>query len=178
MSAVIKEKLYIPIVASNVDDHIKSASYHLPWLEQRVAESATLKDSMGKSLGVNILRNFKNNQFKDKGSTLCRLFVSLSYNVKVFMKSTSEIFRSLEGTGIELMGLKGIRLEHRAPLIADSLKPGERIETGFSIQANASSVDPRRPLPWFSNWYLGKLGKCIPEDMKQVNNICYYINLI
>ena len=171
MKVVVSEGLLISSVSDRAEDHFKSAAFHVPWLEQRVEESASMRDSLGNDLMVSILKNFKSVQFIDKGSTFCRLFISLSYNVKVFLKSTSEIFKSFEGAGIELMGLKGICVEDRAPLIADSLAPGERHQVGFTMMDEA--IEPRRYLPMYSNWMVGKLGKCIPDSMLPVSLIIY-----
>jgi len=155
--------IYIPQVPSNAEDHVKSAAYHLPWFEKCIQDSISKCGKSGSIIG-----GFKNSMFKDKGSTLSRLLVSCSYNIKMFLKSTSEVFRVLEGTGDDLMGLKGIKIEDRCPLIADTLQPNEEIDHGFSIDPHS---EPKRPLPQYSNWFKQKIGHCIPDEQHEVCHI-------
>jgi hypothetical protein len=164
--------IYIPVLPSNAEEDRKSRAYHLPWLERIYEESLIDKYASAPGGGnISILKSFRNVNYKDKGCILQRLYISVSYSVKQFLKSTSELYRSFEGTGIEMMGIKGIRPEDRTSLIADNIGPNVRIDPGFSFtssSATSTMTDPKRPLPHYAAYFEKKLGECIPKDQKKV----------
>jgi hypothetical protein len=119
----------------------------IPWLKHVVNESA--EDQIDGGIKNNLL----DPKFKDKNSNLYRLYLSVTYSLKDYIKSTVSILESLQGCGID-KGILGISVFDRAKLISDSA-PIVGLNTSSMIGYNLSGfvADPILPLPMFSNWY-------------------------
>ena len=119
----------------------------IPWLKHVVQESA--EDQVDGGVKNSLL----DPKFKDKNSNLYRLYLSVTYSLKDYIKSTVSIFESLHGCGID-KGILGISICDRAKMISDN-SPILGITTSSMIGYNLSgfAADPILPLPMFSNCY-------------------------
>ena len=108
--------------------------------------------------------------YKDKNSTLMRLYLSATYAVKTFLLSTMSVLKSPEGLGWEC-GIFGIALHNRALLKSDDRKGlSAPLEEGFTIQhGNNNGLDFLMPLPNFSKWGRNKLLVCITNTQVTVS---------
>ena len=121
---------------------------------------------------VEILNNLNDDLYKDRSSTLMRLYVSATYYFKSFLSSTLNIFRLPEGFGFD--GIFGIPLVHRAVLKSDDYYSRfyPRIGDGFTVQRGEKTrVDLLMPLPNFSPWGKTKIESLLTPSGHHVSII-------
>ena len=119
----------------------------IPWLKHVVQESA--EDQIDGGIKNNLL----DPKFKDKNSNLYRFYLSVTYSLKDFIKSTVSILESLQGCGID-KGILGINVLDRAKMISDNAPiVGNTTSNAIGYNLSGFVADPILPLPMFSHWY-------------------------
>jgi hypothetical protein len=133
----------------------------IPWIVSKVEQNEE------------ILLNLNDPSFRDKNTTLMRLYSSACYAVKTFLSSTITVFRTPEGFGFEC-GIFGILMSDRAVLKSDS--PSYSHEDGFTIDTTVGTgSDSLMPLPFLSVWGKSKMDSLISSNASAVSKIMFDI---
>ena len=103
---VIKDGIAVPAERTGDTKEKKVFNYMVPWIVSKIENNSEL------------LLNLNDPCYRDKSTSLMRLYQSACYAVKSFLVSTVTVFRSPEGLGFEC-GLFGISMTDRAELKSD-----------------------------------------------------------
>ena len=105
---MIKDGIAVPVERNGDTKEKKVFNYMVPWIVSKVENNSEL------------LLNLKDPSYRDKSTTLMRLYQSACYALKSFLVSTISIFKSPEGLRFEC-DLFGISMTDRAELILMTL---------------------------------------------------------
>ena len=140
----------------------KYAQCLLPWVTKQIERDPEIPSCLNNPI------------YRDKNSTLMRLYNSATYAYKSFLHSTVNLFRSPEGFGWE-RGIFGISINDRAVLRSDDLKSiSVKWKDGFSV-STTNKTDLIMPFPNWSEWGRECVRPLMTQKAIEVSN---NINLI